>query len=65
MKYLDNYSLVISDYVIQIHKFISNISTLLYLTHSFAAQVSSIPVVDDNDSLLDIYSRRLVIITYM
>lgn len=25
----------------------------------FAAQVSSIPIVDDNDSLLDIYSRRL------
>lgn len=31
-----------------------------YSTVSFisAAQVSSIPIVDDNDSLLDIYSRR-------
>ncbi|KAK6146165.1 hypothetical protein DH2020_020034 [Rehmannia glutinosa] len=27
------------------------------------AQVSSIPIVDDNDSLLDLYSRRLVIST--
>lgn len=26
--------------------------------HFFAAQVSSIPIVDDNDSLLDVYSRR-------
>jgi hypothetical protein len=30
----------------------------------FAAQVSSIPVVDDNDSLLDIYCRRLVVIQF-
>lgn len=27
---------------------------------AFAAQVSSIPIVDDNDSLLDVYSRRSV-----
>lgn len=34
-------------------------STWLMLLHiPFAAEVSSIPIVDDNDSLLDVYSRR-------
>lgn len=28
----------------------------------FAAQISSIPIVDDNDSLLDVYSRRSVLV---
>ena len=32
--------------------------TSSYLRSSFAADVSSIPIVDENDSLLDIYSRR-------
>lgn len=32
----------------------------LVLALCFAAEVSSIPIVDDNDSLLDIYCRRLV-----
>lgn len=36
---------------------------MTYMSHSFAAQVSSIPIVDDNDSLLDVYSRRLVTCT--
>lgn len=63
MKYFDNYSPVILDYVIPILLiYIRHIYITLYLTHSFAAQVSAIPVVDDNDSLLDIYSRRLVYI---
>lgn len=34
-------------------------STWLMLLHiPFVAEVSSIPIVDDNDSLLDVYSRR-------
>jgi hypothetical protein len=34
---------------------------LLNIVIFFTAQVSSIPIVDDSDSLLDIYSRRLVV----
>lgn len=34
-------------------------ATWLMLLHiPFAAEVSSIPIVDNNDSLLDVYSRR-------
>lgn len=34
-------------------------STWLMLLHiPFAAEVSSLPIVDDNNSLLDVYSRR-------
>lgn len=32
------------------------------VTFATAAQVSSIPIVDDNDSLLDIYCRRQVVV---
>lgn len=38
---------------------------VMLLCLCFAAQVSSIPVVDDNDSLLDIYCRRLVVILFI
>lgn len=36
---------------------------LPFCAFCFAAQVSSIPIVDDNDSLLDIYCRRSVDLT--
>lgn len=32
--------------------------SLIFATSYYTAEVSAIPVVDDNDSLLDIYARR-------
>lgn len=39
----------------------SSFQSHAFVPFLFAAQVSSIPIVDDNDSLLDVYSRRSVL----